>query len=195
MNYRSFLIIAMASLLLASKGYAQKIDFSDAAIFVPEKNNTQLKRAAQVLQEEIAKRSGLQLPLTFKKPPENKKAITICIESRINNLPDNIRSAMQNLQETGKEGFKIIMNNDKSVIIAGHEEAGALYGAGWLLRKMEIRDKKVLLPGKFNISSSPTYPTRGHQLGYRPKTNAYDAWSVGQYESYILAIQAVSVQI
>jgi hypothetical protein len=35
------------------------------------------------------------------------------------------------------------------------------------------------------ISSTPAYPIRGHQLGYRPKTNAYDAWSVAQYDSYI----------
>ena len=26
---------------------------------------------------------------------------------------------------------------------------------------------------------------RGHQLGYRPKTNAYDAWSVPMWEQYI----------
>jgi hypothetical protein len=185
MNYRRAFIIALASLLLVSKGYAQKIDFSDAAIFISENDNIHLRKAAQVLQEEIDKRSGLKLPVTFKKPPENRKAITICIESRISNLPDNIRSAMQILPETGKEGFKIIMNDESSVIIAGNDEAGALYGAGWLLRKMEIRDNKVLIPYKFNISSSPTYPIRGHQLGYRPKTNAYDAWSVGQYDSYI----------
>ena len=74
------------------------------------------------------------------------------------------------------------MNDNKSVIIAGHDEAGALYGVGWLLRKMEIRDNQILIPGKISISSTPAYPIRGHQLGYRPKTNAYDAWSVAQYD-------------
>ena len=28
-------------------------------------------------------------------------------------------------------------------------------------------------------------PVRGHQMGYRPKTNSYDAWDVPQWEQYI----------
>ena len=34
-------------------------------------------------------------------------------------------------------------------------------------------------------TASPKYPLRGHQLGYRPKTNAYDAWTVEMWEQYI----------
>ncbi len=32
---------------------------------------------------------------------------------------------------------------------------------------------------------APKYPLRGHQLGYRPKTNSYDGWSVPMWEQYI----------
>ncbi|HCC56783.1 MAG TPA: hypothetical protein DEQ47_05880, partial [Solibacterales bacterium] len=35
------------------------------------------------------------------------------------------------------------------------------------------------------ISSAPRYPLRGHQLGYRPKVNAYDGWTPAQFEQYI----------
>ena len=178
-------IIALALVLLFCKGYSQTNDFSDAKIFLSEKNNVHLNKTGQIIQEEIAKRSQLLLPITFKKPQENSKSIFICIESRMSNFPYSIRSAMQNLPETGKEGFKIIMNDDKSVIIAGHDEAGALYGAGWLLRKMEISEHSILVPAGISISSTPAYPIRGHQLGYRPKTNAYDAWGVEQFDSYI----------
>jgi hypothetical protein len=38
-----------------------------------------------------------------------------------------------------------------------------------------------LLAGTF----SPKYALRGHQLGYRPKTNAYDAWDVPVWDQYI----------
>jgi hypothetical protein len=34
------------------------------------------------------------------------------------------------------------------------------------------------------VDTSPKYFLRGHQLGYRPKTNAYDAWSVPMWEQY-----------
>ena len=31
----------------------------------------------------------------------------------------------------------------------------------------------------------PDQPLRGHQLGYRPKTNSYDGWDLDQWERYI----------
>jgi hypothetical protein len=194
MNHKRVFIIALSILLLVCKGYAQKIDYSDAAIFLPEKKNSHLRKTVQILQEEINKRSNLLLPVVNKQPAENRMSITIGIEGRIEHLSKNIQQAMRNLPEAGKEGFKIISNGNKSIIIAGHDEAGAMYGAGWLLRKVEIRDHKILIPGNLNISSTPAFPIRGHQLGYRPKTNAYDAWSVAQYDSYIrdLAIFGVN---
>ena len=36
-----------------------------------------------------------------------------------------------------------------------------------------------------NLASAPKYPLRGHQLGYRPKTNSYDAWDLAQWDRYI----------
>ena len=36
-----------------------------------------------------------------------------------------------------------------------------------------------------SIATAPKYPLRGHQLGYRPKTNSYDAWTVPMWEQYI----------
>ena len=35
------------------------------------------------------------------------------------------------------------------------------------------------------ISTAPKYSLRGHQLGYRPKTNSYDGWNVAMWEQYI----------
>ena len=35
------------------------------------------------------------------------------------------------------------------------------------------------------IATSPAYPIRGHQLGYRNTANSWDAWTVDQYEQYI----------
>ncbi len=44
---------------------------------------------------------------------------------------------------------------------------------------------KVELPRDFALRSSPGIALRGHQLGYRPKTNSYDAWDAAQWERYI----------
>jgi len=43
----------------------------------------------------------------------------------------------------------------------------------------------VLLDPEIAISSTPRYPIRGHQLGYRAPSNTYDSWSLAQFEQYI----------
>ena len=40
-------------------------------------------------------------------------------------------------------------------------------------------------PDGWSETSAPQYPLRGHQLGYRPKTNSYDGWTVPVWEQYI----------
>ena len=44
----------------------------------------------------------------------------------------------------------------------------------------------MTLEAGINITSSPWQKMRGHQLGYRPKTNSYDGWDAGQFEQYIV---------
>ena len=41
------------------------------------------------------------------------------------------------------------------------------------------------VPAGLSVVSTPEIALRGHQLGYRPKTNAYDAWDVPMWEQYI----------
>ncbi len=49
-----------------------------------------------------------------------------------------------------------------------------------LTRRSVTADLKAM-----NLTSSPHYAVRGHQLGYRPKTNAYDAMTVEMWDQYI----------
>src|SRR5204863_1478188 len=52
-------------------------------------------------------------------------------------------------------------------------------------RTLQMKRGAVGLPDSLAITTSPKYPLRGHQLGYRPKTNSYDGWSVPVWEQYI----------
>src|SRR5205085_221071 len=74
---------------------------------------------------------------------------------------------------------------DNGVEIIGNDERGVLFGVGGLLRALEMRRDSVTLPHALNVTTAPKYPLRGHQLGYRPKTNSYDGWDVAQWERYI----------
>ena len=41
------------------------------------------------------------------------------------------------------------------------------------------------MPPGLRLSTTPRTPLRGHQLGYRPKTNSYDGWTVAMWDQYI----------
>jgi len=164
---------------------AQPCDFSKATIFSPEKKSVLLQKAVQVLQEEIHKRTNILLPVSDRSPGTGKQVIAVGIEGRMADFPEGYKAAILKLSETGIDGYKIVWKDNQTIIVSGHDERGLLYGVGRLLRKIELSKGQILVPGDFNISSTPAYPIRGHQMGYRPKTNAYDAWSVAQYDSYI----------
>ena len=184
MSYKRFFLVII-SLFFTSAGFSQTADFSKASVFLPEKKNAYLQKAVQVLTEEIKNRGDLSLPVVNKPAREGNQSIVVCIEAGMDKLPDPWKAAVIRLKETGKDGYKIVLLDSKTLIIAGHDERGALYGVGKVLRTMELRQGQLLIPDNLNISSTPVYPIRGHQLGYRPKTNAYDAWSVAQYDRYI----------
>jgi hypothetical protein len=88
------------------------------------------------------------------------------------------------------EGFQIMTTSrlgasPAAVAVAGNDSRGLLFGIGRLLRELRMERGRVLLPDSFQVHSAPRLALRGHQLGYRPKTNSYDAWNAGQWLGYI----------
>ena len=67
----------------------------------------------------------------------------------------------------------------------GGDGPGTLYGTGQFLRLLQWEKNAARFPHDVDMASAPKYPIRGHQLGYRPRANSYDGWSVAQYEQYI----------
>ncbi len=59
-----------------------------------------------------------------------------------------------------------------------------MFGIGYLLRQAHLTEGHITLADDLDVSTAPAYPLRGHQLGYRPKTNSYDAWDLAQWEQY-----------
>ena len=84
------------------------------------------------------------------------------------------------------EGYRIRSEaKGPAVLVAGNDARGVLFGIGRLLRELRTTEGRVLLPSGFQLETGPRYPLRGHQLGYRPKTNSYDAWDLPRWERYI----------
>ena len=183
-KYRLFSLI-IVGLFFPLLGFSQWTELHPTSIEIIEKSSDQLKKAAQVFQEEIFKRSSINLPIhqAISSSKESQKVI-ILTEANIQSLAISERNELSKLEKTRKDGYKIKLIGNL-LIILGHDDRGCLYGVGKVMREMKIVTNQLFIQSNFQLSSSPTYPIRGHQLGYRPKTNAYDAWTVAQYDQYI----------
>jgi hypothetical protein len=84
------------------------------------------------------------------------------------------------------EGFRIRTEaKARAVVVAGSDARGVLFGVGRLLRELRMTPGRALVPAGWALATAPRYPIRGHQLGYRPKTNSYDGWDIHQWDRYI----------
>ena len=70
------------------------------------------------------------------------------------------------------------------VFVIGHDDRGMLFGLGQLLRKSDWVPGHIRLDSQ-NACVAPRMPVRGHQLGYRFKSNTYDGWNRAQFEQYV----------
>jgi hypothetical protein len=143
---------------------ALALDLTKAAIVAPASLTAREKRAVRLLGDEIAKRSQIRLPIAA-------SASGPAIE---------IRRAARG----PAEGYTIRTEQSR-VIIEGNDERGVLFGIGRLLRNLDLTPGRIDLPRALNLTTAPETKLRGHQLGYRPKTNSYDGWTIAQWEQYI----------
>ncbi len=139
-------------------------------IVLPPQPSAFERKAATVLREEVEKRSWVQWRIASARPAGDLAVIEI---QRGHGRAEGYRL------QADLHGAKPV------VVISGNDGRGVLYGAGALLRALEIGREKVVLPRPLNLDTAPQLPLRGHQLGYRPKTNSYDGWDLAKWEQYI----------
>ncbi len=154
------------------------VDLRTAVIVVRPDASSPEKKAAQMLAEEIAKRTQLRLPVVGS-APSDRRAITIGISRELGSAAAALPAAT-----AGADGFRV-QATANGVVIAGNDPRGALFGAGYLLRNLRMERQVLEVEEGLRVSTAPRYPLRGHQLGYRPKVNAYDGWTPAQFEQYI----------
>jgi hypothetical protein len=155
--------LALAAL---AAGPALALDLRNATIVSGPRD----RKAAQMLAEEIEKRSRIRLPVSDRAPGSGPSIV-------IGGRPAIPAAA-------GADGYRVEVANG-SVILAGNDRRGTIFAAGALLRQLRMDRDALEAADGLKIATAPKYPLRGHQLGYRPKTNSYDGWNVAQWEQYI----------
>lgn len=161
------------------------INLSEAKLVVLDPKSKIQTNAADMLHDEIEKRTRIGLEVVTSLPPKAISAIVIGLSKKVTKkypLPEGLELP----QKT--DGYALWIDTDKrdaaTVCLAGVDERGALFAAGRLLRVLKMSRDKVGLDKNIKIATAPTYSLRGHQFGYRPKTNSYDGWTIEMWEQY-----------
>lgn len=68
-----------------------------------------------------------------------------------------------------------------TIVITARDTRGLVYGAGWLLRHLDVANGTPRLTAAASVTATPRFATRLTQIGYRPKNNSYDAWTLAMF--------------
>ncbi len=180
-------LFAVTILLLGVNVFAQNIDFSKASIVASTGINSPVRETAiRVLQEEVAKHTAIKLPLVSKSGASSLIILAKSSDTQVNGLAVPKRSG-DNLAENKPEGLRLVLGKAGSqdvLWLIGADERAVVFAIGQFLRTAELTKGKILVTKKIEIATSPAYPLRGHQIGYRNTANSWDSWDASQFETY-----------
>lgn len=182
MNHVATRQCLMLAILIAATGAwsAEPVDLSQSTV-VSASRLPRHDKVAEMFVEEIQKRTGTNLERSSSLPTKSRPAIVL---GTVNSLPSDV-SLPSEAVPTEKESYALWVEPPSTVYAVGRDDRGMLFAAGRLLRWLDMGPGRLLLNPDLHVATTPRYPLRGHELGYRNKSNTYDAWSVEQYEQYI----------
>jgi hypothetical protein len=164
------------------------LDLSNAVIVCAPDASPRQKQAVKMLVEEAEKRTRIHWPQMTAWPATNVTVIAVGLKSALHEFTGPYAEALLAAPTPGApEGYRLCVRkaeHNPTVVILGNDERGVLFGVGNLLRELRMERGSVSLRDDLDITTAPKYPLRGHQLGYRPKCNSYDAWDLPVWEQY-----------
>jgi hypothetical protein len=174
-------------------------DLTNAVILGPSSPTTQEETALRVLVEEVEKRSIVHLPVFGDRRNAHAAAtdtaaphplIVVGTAANLRARTRDIPGGLPDATAPGAEGYVIRVEPARTrapavVFVIGADTRGMLFGVGRLLRELHLTRGALSIRNDVQISTAPKTALRGHQLGYRPKTNSYDGWTVAMWEQYI----------
>jgi hypothetical protein len=165
------------------------LDLSGAQVFSPPGLLPREERALMVLAQEVEKRTELRLPVVHSWPSTPVPIVMGGTNATLSRFQGPLPGGVLGRGVAREaDGYAICVAQGEGapvVSIAGTDERGVLFGVGKLLRSLRMSRLRLEVESHLEIKSSPKYPLRGHQLGYRPKSNSYDGWTVALWDQYI----------
>ncbi|MGO8788793.1 MAG: hypothetical protein ACLQVL_15620 [Terriglobia bacterium] len=165
------------------------LNLSEAQLLAPPGLSPREERALLVMAQEVEKRTELRLPIVHSWPSRSTPVVVAGTNATLDRLHGQLPAGISGpavAREAEGYAIRVVQDADAPrVSVAGADERGVLFGVGKLLRSLRMTKLRVEVDSNLGIKSSPKYRLRGHQLGYRPKTNSYDGWTVALWDQYI----------
>lgn len=162
------------------------VDLSRAVVVTPADAPGPEKAAVRMLVEHVGERTGLRWAVTHEPLKDGTPAVVVGGRDRVKSLVGPLDASGKADDRNPPEGFRIAqLPEGRGFAVLGNDPRGVLFGVGRLIRELRTGRGRVGLPDGFGLVTAPKQSLRGHQLGYRPKTNSYDAWDLRQWERYI----------
>jgi hypothetical protein len=178
----STLVFGGCARYIGNKPPLRKIDLAEAVIIVSASNPRHTK-AAQMLQEEIEKRTSIRLTVTESMPKGGLPAIVLGTVKSLRGT-HSLRSGPK--VPSKAEGYAIWVEAKRrkipTVYLVGRDDRGALFAAGRLIRLAQMSEANISIEADVRIAAAPKYPLRGHMLidGGR-----FIEWDAAGFEQYI----------
>ncbi len=155
---------------------ASALDLKSSVVVAPASLAGPEKKAVAMLIDEVEKRTRIRMRVTESWAGSGP---AILVGQPLARLGNRLAPAVP-----GADGYRV-QAIDGVVVVVGNDARGTLFGVGALLRRLRMERDILEVPDSLAIATAPKYALRGHQLGYRPKTNSYDGWSVPVWEQYM----------
>jgi len=167
---------------------AQTVDLSKATILASKNIPSPVRETAiRILKEEVAQRTAIQLKEINKFDIQPVIALVISSDKELSGKLVPINNS-DTKPENKPEGYRLVLDQTNGKIILwliAADQRGIIFSIGQFLRTADLTRNKILFDKKNEIATSPQYPIRGHQIGYRNTANSWDSWTMDQYEKYL----------
>ncbi|KAB2659699.1 MAG: hypothetical protein DVB31_15495, partial [Verrucomicrobia bacterium] len=179
--------LVIAACLLAA--VARAADLRRAVVVVPGGLSARGHKAVDMLVDEVDKRSHVRWPVATNWPTDGTPVVAVGPVTALDQVAGPHAAAVKaGTFADGAEGYRVAVRTGQgspAVLVLGNDDRGILFGVGRLLRELRLEPGLASMDDGFDAASAPKYALRGHQLGYRPKCNSYDAWDLPVWEQYI----------
>ncbi len=179
--------LVIAACLLAA--VARAADLRRAVVVVPAGLSARGHKAVDMLVDEVDKRSHVRWPVATNWPTDGTPVVAVGPVTALDQVAGPHAAAVKAGKfADGAEGYRVAVRTGQgspAVLVLGNDDRGILFGVGRLLRELRLEPGLASMDDGFDAASAPKYALRGHQLGYRPKCNSYDAWDLPVWEQYI----------